>query len=148
MKSVGEIMSIGKSFEEIAAILKGANHHLRLGVCLDTCHLLASGYDIASAHGYTDVFAQFENLIGLPRLQAFHLNDSKKPLGSRVDRHEHIGKGFVGLDAFRRLLNDARFVSVPMMLETPKASGKSSGPIAVDAFDAENLQTLRQLCEK
>ncbi|MDR1989473.1 MAG: deoxyribonuclease IV, partial [Acidobacteriaceae bacterium] len=146
--TAGQGSALGKSFEEIATILEHTDHHPRLGVCLDTCHLLASGYDIASAAGYADVFARFEQTIGLPRLRAFHLNDSKKPLGSRVDRHEHIGKGFVGLDAFRRLVNDPRFASVPMMLETPKAAGKSSAPIAVDAFDEENLRTLRDLYGK
>ncbi len=80
-----------------------------VGVCLDTCHLLAAGYDIASAKGYADTFARFERLVGFDRLKLFHLNDSKKPLGSRVDRHEHIGRGHVGLGAFRRLVNDRRF---------------------------------------
>jgi deoxyribonuclease-4 len=144
--TAGQGTALGKSFEELRAIVDRAGGHGRLGVCLDTCHLLASGYDIASARGYTDVFKRFEDVIGLPRLVAFHLNDSKKPLGSRVDRHEHIGKGFVGLGAFRRLVNDPRFATIPMMLETPKASGKSSGPVAVDPFDAENLATLRGLC--
>jgi deoxyribonuclease-4 len=144
--TAGQGTALGKSFEELAAILDRAGGHARLGVCLDTCHLLAAGYDITSPRGYKDVFKRFENVIGLPRLVAFHLNDSKKPLGSRVDRHEHIGKGFVGLGAFRRLVNDSRFASIPMMLETPKASGKSSGPVAVDPFDAENLGTLRALC--
>jgi deoxyribonuclease-4 len=119
--------------------------HPRVGVCLDTCHLLASGYDIASEDGYRTTFADFERIVGLDRLKAFHVNDSKKPLGSRVDRHEHIGKGCLGLEPFRRLVNDPRFASMPMLLETPKGEGKPTGPIAPDPLDEANLETLRSL---
>ena len=119
----------------------------RVGVWLDTCHLLASGYDIASEAGYAATFAEFESTVGLPRLRAFHVNDSKKPLGSRVDRHEHVGEGHVGLEAFRRLVNDPRFSGVPMILETPKAEGKGTGPITVDPLDERNLDRLRALAE-
>jgi deoxyribonuclease-4 len=90
-------------------------------------------------------FNQFGRLVGFDRLKAFHLNDSKKPLGSRVDRHEHIGKGCLGLEPFRRIVNDRRFRGLPMLLETPKGEGKASGPIAVDPQDEANLETLRGL---
>jgi deoxyribonuclease IV len=119
--------------------------HRRIGVCLDTCHLLASGYDVASPDGYEGTFAQFERLIGLERLTLFHVNDSKRPLGSRVDRHAHIGQGCIGLDAFARLVNDRRFRDLPMLLETPKEEGRSPARIELDRFDERNLATLRAL---
>ncbi|MGE0449223.1 MAG: deoxyribonuclease IV [Vicinamibacterales bacterium] len=143
--TAGQGTSLGACFEEIAAILREAEHHPGLGVCLDTCHLLAAGYDIATADGYARTFDSFERVVGLDRLKVFHLNDSKKPVGSRVDRHEHIGKGYVGLGAFERLLNDSRFAHLPMLLETPKGAGKATGPISVDPADAQNLRTLREL---
>jgi deoxyribonuclease-4 len=142
--TAGQGTSLGATFEQIATIIERMNGHARVGVCLDTCHLLASGYDIASPEGYTRTFAQFERLVGLERLRAFHLNDSKKPLGSRVDRHTHIGEGLVGLDAFRRLVNDRRFAGLPMLLETPKEEAGARGKVALDKHDARNLQTLRQ----
>jgi deoxyribonuclease-4 len=90
-----------------------------VGVCLDTCHLWAAGHDILSPAGYRRTFAEFERLVGLGTLELFHLNDAKQPLGSRLDRHERIGRGFLGRVAFARLMRDARFRSVPMILETP-----------------------------
>ena len=119
-----------------------------MGVCFDTQHAFASGYDISNDAGYDQTFKRFDSLVGLANLRAFHLNDSKKPLGSRVDRHEHIDKGEVGLAAFRRLVNDPRFVHLPMLLETPKAEGKAKGAIAVDPLDEENLNTLRALLRR
>jgi deoxyribonuclease-4 len=115
-------------------------------VCLDTCHLLAAGYDICSDHGYQRTFREFDRIVGLDRIKAFHLNDSKKPCGSRVDRHEHIGKGCLGLEPFRMLLNDPRFADLPMLLETPKLESKESLRRSdVDPWDARNLRTLRRL---
>lgn len=143
--TAGQGTSLGASFEQIAAIVDMMNGHKRIGVCLDTCHLLAAGYEVCSEAGYASTFAQFERLIGFDRLKAFHLNDSKRPLGSRVDRHEHIGDGFVGLEAFRRLVNDRRFRNVPMMLETPKTEGRRPQSIDVDPLDERNLNTLRML---
>ncbi len=145
--TAGQGTSLGSTFEQIASIVAKAGDHPLLGVCLDTCHLLASGYDIASAGGYTRTFAQFGRLVGFERLQAFHLNDSKKPLGSRVDRHAHIGEGHVGLEAFRRLVNDRRFRHLPMLLETPKAAGTPRGVIEPDPLDVKNLAALRGLME-
>lgn len=146
--TAGQGTSLGARFEELAAMIELAGGHQRLGVCLDTCHLLASGYDIASPAGYRRTFMEFERVVGFDRLKAFHLNDSKRELGSRVDRHEHIGRGAIGLGAFARLVNDPRFARTPMMLETPKGEGKATGPIAPDPLDVENLATLRGLVKR
>lgn len=143
--TAGQGTSLGATFEELAAILRETDGHPRMGVCLDTCHLLASGYDIASQGGYDETFAAFGRLVGFERLKVFHLNDSKRPVGSRVDRHEHIGRGFVGLAAFERLVNDRRFAALPMLLETPKGAGKATGPVEPDPLDVRNLETLRAL---
>ena len=144
-QTAGQGTSIGARFEHLAAILAEAHGHARLGVCLDTCHLLAAGYDVCSPEGYAETFEQFGRLVGFGRLKLFHLNDSKKPLGSRVDRHEHIGQGFLGLEPFRRLVNDPRFRGLPMLLETPKTAGRGPRVVAVDPLDARNLRTLRRL---
>ncbi len=142
--TAGQGTSIGHRFEHLAAIIDRAGGSRRIGVCLDTCHLVSAGFDIVSTRGYRQTFDSFDRLIGLERLRVFHLNDSKKPLGSRVDRHEHIGRGEIGLAAFRRLINDPRFEQLPMLLETPKTEGRS-GPPAIDPLDEMNLQTLRGL---
>ena len=144
-QTAGQGTSVGARFEQLAAILAKAKDHKRLGVCLDTCHMLAAGYDVCSPAGYAETFKQFGRLIGFERLKVFHLNDSKKPLGSRVDRHEHIGQGFLGLEPFRRILNDPRFRGVPMLLETPKTEGRGPNVVAVDPLDERNLNTLRGL---
>jgi deoxyribonuclease-4 len=145
--TAGQGTSLGATFEQLASMIAKTNDHRRVGVCLDTCHLLASGYDIGSPEGYASTFTQFGRLVGFERLKAFHLNDSKKPLGSRVDRHEHIGQGCLGLDPFRRIVNDRRFRDLPMLLETPKAQGKAKGAIEVDPLDERNLETLRGLMD-
>ena len=129
--TAGQGTTLGATFEQLAAIIARTGGHRRIGVCLDTCHLLASGYDIGSPEGYDETFRQFGRIVGLARLKAFHLNDSKKPCGSRVDRHEHIGRGYLGLEPFRRLVNDRRFRDLPMLLETEKAEGKAAGAIAI-----------------
>jgi len=146
--TAGQGSTMGSNFEEIAAMLDGAKHHKRLGVCLDTCHLLASGYDLCTEEGYGATFDAFESLIGFDRLKVFHLNDSKKPCMSRVDRHEHIGKGCIGLEPFRRLLNDPRFDHLPMILETEKSEWREKGKIVLDPLDEMNLNTLRGLRTK
>ena len=144
--TAGQGRTVGHRFEHLAAILEHLNGSPRVGVCLDTCHLVASGYDIVSADGYRDTFAHFERIVGLDRLKVFHGNDSKKPCGSRVDRHEHIGDGCLGLEPFRRLLNDPRFTDVPILIETEKTSRSSKpGSIEADPFDVKNLSTLRAL---
>jgi deoxyribonuclease-4 len=143
--TAGQGTTLGATFEQLASIIARANDHRRIGVCLDTCHLLASGYDLCSPDGYASTFTQFGRSVGFERLKAFHLNDSKRPLGSRVDRHEHIGQGHLGLEPFRRIVNDRRFRDLPMLLETPKAAGKATGPIAIDPLDEQNLNVLRSL---
>jgi deoxyribonuclease IV len=143
--TAGQGTALGATFEQLASIIARMNDHRRVGVCLDTCHLLASGYDLCSPEGYASTFAQFGRVVGFERLKAFHMNDSKKPLGSRVDRHEHIGQGCLGLEPFRRIVNDRRFRDLPMLLETPKAEGKAKGTIDVDPLDERNLNTLRAL---
>jgi deoxyribonuclease-4 len=143
--TAGQGTALGATFEQLAAIIDVMEGSPRVGVCIDTCHLLASGYDFTSDASYARTFDELLRVVGLARLKAFHLNDSKKPLGSRVDRHEHIGEGFVGLDAFRRLVTDPRFQQIPMLLETPKGDGKPTGPIVPDPLDVKNLTTLRAL---
>jgi deoxyribonuclease-4 len=143
--TAGQGTAMGASFEQIAAMLDGVRDDKRLGVCLDTCHLLASGYDISSEDGYRETFDRFDELIGFERLKVFHLNDSKKPCRSRVDRHEHIGKGCVGLEPFRRLVNDPRFDQLPMVIETEKTGTREKMKIVPDPLDAMNLDILRSL---
>ena len=144
--TAGQGTNLGHRFEQIATIIQHLKGSPRLGVCLDTCHLLAAGYDICSEEGYEQTFRDFDRIIGLDRLKAFHLNDSRKPCGSRVDRHEHIGKGCIGLAPFRRLLNDPRFATLPMLLETPKLDTPASRRRSdVDPWDRRNLKTLRSL---
>jgi len=145
--TAGQGTALGATFEQLASIIARMDGHRRVGVCLDTCHLLASGYDLRSPEGYASTFAQFGRLVGFDRLKAFHLNDSKRPLGSRIDRHEHIGQGCLGLEPFRRIVNDARFRDLPMMLETPKEEGRSPSKIELDHFDEQNLETLRSLIQ-
>jgi deoxyribonuclease-4 len=147
--TAGQGTNLGHRFEHLAAILDLLDGSPRVGVCIDTCHLLAAGYDICSDEGYAATFREFDRLIGLDRIKVFHLNDSKKPCGSRVDRHEHIGKGCLGLEPFRRLLNDPRFARLPMLLETPKLdTPESRRKSDVDPWDARNLRTLRRLIRK
>ena len=143
-QTAGQGTSIGARFEHLAAILAEAHGHARLGVCLDTCHLLAAGYDVCSPEGYAETFDQFGRLVGFERLKLFHLNDSKKPLGSRVDRHEHIGQGFLGLEPFRRLVNDPRFRGLPMLLETPKTEGR--GPTGRRRRSARRAESENAAC--
>jgi len=119
--TAGQGSTLGHRFEQIRRIVDSTQESDRLRVCFDTQHAFASGYDLRTAEGYDRTFAEFDRLIGLDRLAAFHLNDSKKELGCRVDRHEEIGKGRLGLDCFRRLMNDRRFWGRPMCLETPKS---------------------------
>ena len=112
--------SVGHRFEQLAEIVSASRRPRRLGVCLDTCHVFAAGYDLRSREAYERTLAEFDRVVGLDRLAAIHLNDSKRPLGSRVDRHEHIGRGRLGRRAFRNLIADERLAGVPKILETPK----------------------------
>ena len=144
-QTAGQGTALGATFEQLASIIAMMKDHRRVGVCLDTCHLIASGYDLCSPEGYASTFTQFGRLVGFDRLKVFHMNDSKKPLGSRVDRHEHIGEGCLGLEPFRRIVNDRRFRDLPMLLETPKEDGCARGAIQVDRLDERNLNVLRSL---
>ena len=144
--TAGQGRTLGHRFEHLRAIIEHLDGSPRVGVCLDTCHLVASGYDIVTDEGYADTFAAFERLVGFDRLEAFPGNDSKKPCGSRVDRHEHIGKGCIGLEPFRRLLTDERFAELPILIETAKSEGPTRPhAIARDPLDTRNLRTLRSL---
>jgi deoxyribonuclease IV len=144
--TAGQGRTLGHRFEHLSAIIGHLDGSPRVGVCLDTCHLVASGYDIASEEGYTHTFATFERVVGLDRLRAFHFNDSKRPCGSRVDRHEHIGQGCLGVEPFRRLLHDRRFSGLPALIETEKTSRVTKPhAIATDPLDLRNLETLRSL---
>jgi len=144
--TAGQGRTLGYTFEHLAAIIRHLRGSRRIGVCLDTCHLVASGYDITSATGYRDTFLAFDRIVGIDRLKAFHGNDSKRPCGSRVDRHEHIGQGCVGLDSFRRLVNDPRFAGLPILIETEKTHGvEKKGVIVSDPLDVRNLDALRRL---
>ncbi|RMH10419.1 MAG: deoxyribonuclease IV [Gammaproteobacteria bacterium] len=133
-------ITLGHTFEEIAQLLALVSNPERLGVCLDTCHLLAAGYDLRTPDSYEETISRFDELIGLSRLKVWHFNDSKKGLASRVDRHTHIGEGELGLEPFRLILNDPRFSDLPGLLETPK------GPDMHE--DVENLKRLRQLLQE
>jgi deoxyribonuclease IV len=139
--AAGQGSCVGCSFEELGTILKLVDDPSRLAVCVDTCHIFAAGYDIRTRAGYEAMVDEMLEHIGIENVAAFHLNDSKKPLGSRVDRHEHIGKGEIGLDAFAFLLNDERFARVPKVIETPK----SEAPLDENLWDIENLTRLRSL---
>jgi deoxyribonuclease-4 len=144
--TAGQGRTLGYRFEQLAAIIGHLDGSPRVGVCLDTCHLVASGYDIVSESGYRETFDAFDRLVGIGRLKAFHANDSKKPCGSRVDRHEHIGRGCLGEEPFGRLLHDSRFAGLPLLIETEKSPAPSrAGAVVVDPLDVQNLETLRRL---
>ena len=135
--SAGQGSCVGCTFEELGRIISLVGQPSRLGVCVDTCHIFAAGYDIRGRDGYEKTIEDIDRHVGLKKVALFHLNDSKKPLGSRVDRHEHIGDGQIGLEGFRLLLNDERFRGIPKLLETPKKVEHES--------DRRNLHTLRSL---
>jgi len=138
--TAGQGTSLGHRFEHLAGVIERARCAARLGVCFDTCHVLAAGYDFRDRRSYCATFAELDRRVGLGRLLGFHLNDSVHGLGSRRDRHAHIGRGEVGLAAFRLILSDPRFRSIPMVLETPK------GPDLAE--DRANLSILRGLARR
>jgi deoxyribonuclease-4 len=135
--TAGQGTNLGYRFEQLALMIEGVEADDRLVICYDTCHTLAAGYDFRTPTGYAEVFKQFDEVIGLDRLAVFHFNDSKYDLGSRRDRHAHIGEGYVGLEGFRLIVNDPRFKGTPMLLETPKSKDMHE--------DIENLARLRAL---
>ena len=135
--TAGQGTGLGHSFPQLARIMELSAHPARLGVCVDTCHIFAAGYGVSKRDEYNATFKSFDEEIGLDKIRLFHINDSKKPQGSRVDRHEHIGRGHIGVEGFALLVNDKRFANIPMVLETPK------GPDGLE--DMENLGVLRDL---
>lgn len=137
--TAGQGTCLGHRFDQIGFVLNEVRQSDRLGVCVDSCHIVAAGYPLQTDDEYAETMAQFDKAIGVKRICAWHLNDSKKPLGSRVDRHEHIGEGFLGLEPFCHIVNDPRFPDTPMYLETEK--GERDG----EELDAINLRTLRGL---
>jgi len=120
--TAGQGSNMGYKFEHLAAIIEMVDDKSRIGVCLDTCHTYTAGYDIKTEEGYISAFEEFEQIVGFNYLKGMHLNDSKKELGSRVDRHDSIGKGLMGIEVFRRIMNDVRFDNMPLILETPDDS--------------------------
>ncbi len=137
--TAGQGSVLGNSFEQLAWIIEKIEDKDHIGVCLDTCHIFAAGYAITEPKEYGATMKKFDEIVGLDRLRIIHMNDSKKEFGSRKDRHEHIGKGEIGMEAFRNFVNDKRLENVPMILETPKGEDL--------AEDIENLKLLRGLVE-
>jgi deoxyribonuclease IV len=135
--AAGQGSCLGCTFEELGRIIDLVDDRKRVGICVDTCHIFAAGYDIRTRRGWERTADEIETHVGIARVGAFHLNDSKRPLGSRVDRHENIGEGEIGVEGFRHVLTDARFRRIPKLLETPKEIEHES--------DRKNLATLRSL---
>lgn len=135
--TAGQGSALGYRFEHLRAIIDLVDKKQRMAVCLDTCHLLAAGYDIRTEAGWGKTMKEFDEIVGMHRLVAIHVNDSKKGLGSRVDRHEHIGKGMIGVEGFKAMMNDSRLDNIPKILETPKSEDMHE--------DVENMQVLRSL---
>lgn len=140
--TAGQGSCLGCRFEQLAEMIDRVRNPDLLGVCIDTCHLFAAGYPISTEKDYQQTMRVLDKTVGRNRVRAFHLNDSAKPFGSRVDRHAHIGRGLIGKEAFRLLVNDRRFRKVPMYIETPKGQEKGKD------LDAINLRTLRRLISK
>ncbi len=124
--TAGQGSNLGYTFEQIARIIEQVHDKSRIGVCIDTCHAFTAGYDLRTREAFEDTFGRFKELIGFEYLKGMHLNDSKKDLGTRVDRHESLGKGFLGLDPFKWIMEDERFNGIPMVLETPDDSAWSA----------------------
>jgi deoxyribonuclease IV len=137
--TAGQGSSIGFCFEQLASIIQRIQDRSLVGICLDTCHIFAAGYDISTPAGYRKTINAFDDIIGLEHLHLIHLNDSKKDAGSRVDRHEHIGSGFIGMGTFKFIINDFRFKNIPKIIETPKGKTK------LKDWDKINLTRLKNL---
>jgi deoxyribonuclease-4 len=135
--TAGQGTSVGYRFEHLREIIEGVENPERMAVCLDTCHVYAAGYDIGTSEGYFKTFDEFDSIIGLKKLVVIHVNDSKKGLGSKVDRHEHIGKGMIGKTGFLLLMRDERLKNIPKILETPKGKDLEE--------DKRNLNVLYKL---
>ncbi len=138
--TAGQGSVLGNTFEQLAYMIDRVENDSQIGVCIDTCHIFAAGYPITDSADYKKTMRQFDQTVGLDRLKVMHLNDSKRPFGSRKDRHEHIGKGEIGIEAFRNVVNDSKLKNVPMVIETPKEEDLVE--------DQENLKLLRSLAKK
>lgn len=138
--TAGQGTSIGCNFEQIRTIIDGIEERERVCVCIDTAHVFAAGYDLRLPENYEATIKAFDEIIGLSLLKCIHMNDSKKDLGTRVDRHAHIGEGFIGLEGFTNIMNDSRLEGIPMILETPKTKGQLE--------DLENIRRLKELIRK
>jgi len=141
--TAGQGATLGHSFEQLGAIIRLLDEPERVGVCIDTCHVFAAGYDIRKPDKYEAMIAAVKRTVGLKRVRCWHLNDSKGACGSRVDRHEHIGRGRIGSAGFRNLLSDRRFRGVPMIIETPKGANQLGGE-----WDRVNIQRLRAIAAR
>jgi len=138
--TAGQGTNIGYRFEQIRKLIELIEDKIRIAVCIDTCHIFSAGYDIRTKKSYEKTMSDLQQIIGIHYLKAIHLNDSKRGLGERVDRHEHIGKGQIGIYAFKKIMNDERFIKIPKIIETPKGN--------LDKFDKMNLELLRSLVIK
>ena len=141
--TAGQGTGLGHRFEQLAEIISHTQQSERIAICVDTCHVFAAGYDLTTEKGYNDAVTQIDHTVGIARVAVFHLNDSLKPLGSHRDRHGAIGKHEIGREAFRRLVNDRRFLGIPMILETPKGPDERGRDL-----DRVNLTTLRRLIKR
>lgn len=137
--TAGQGTNLGYKFEQLAYLIDRSEDKEHIGVCLDTCHIFAAGYPLVDPDEYRQTIRSFDDIIGLDKLRIIHINDSKRELGSRIDRHEHIGRGQIGLEGFRNIVNDKRLSKIPMILETPKGEDLKE--------DIENLAILRGLVE-
>ena len=137
--TAGQGTQVGGSLDELRAVIDLIERQERIGVCVDTCHIFAGGYDIRTDAACRRTFALFDSIVGIGRIRAFHLNDCKRELGSHVDRHQHIGRGHIGTEAFRLILHDRRFRDLPMIIETPKKDGERTD------WDARNIELLKKL---
>jgi len=138
--TAGQGTSLGSTFTQLRRIIDGTAEPGRIAICLDTCHVFAAGYDIRTVPGWESLIEDFDRELGLDRLKVIHVNDSKKDMGSRVDRHEHIGLGRIGLEGFRILMNEPRLTGIPLILETEKSDDMHE--------DRENMERLRSLIGK
>lgn len=135
--TAGQGTNLGYKFEQLAEMIDLTENKDHIGVCIDTCHIFSAGYPLIDPKDYKNTMKSFDNIIGLERLKIIHMNDSKKPFGEKKDRHEHIGKGFIGLEGFRNIVNDSRLKNIPLILETPKGDDLKE--------DIKNLKILRGL---
>ena len=134
----GQGKTIGYKFSQLATIIKNTNHKRRIGICFDTCHVFVAGYDFSTKSSYDSLWKEFDETIGIKKLKAFHINDSKKEFGSKIDRHENIGQGKIPINSFSLIMNDKRFADIPKIIETPEGLNKIEN-------DKKNIEKLYDL---